>query len=383
MPRVNRRGLSKAERRELWRRWKAGQGLSEIGRALNRHAGSVHGFLSISGGIEPRYRKRSLRNLQLSEREEISRSLGQGYSYRHIARLINRSASTISREVARNGGRRWYRAVKADERSQVKSLRPQPCKLALLIGLKRIIAKKLMLEWSPAQISGWLRVRYANNLDMQISHETIYKSLFIQARGVLKKELTSHLRSNRTMRRGKHWSTQGQPRGQIIGAVSISERPAEVEDRAIPGHWEGDLISGSKNTHIATLVERSSRYVMLVKLGGKDTVTVIDALINHVQTLPDGLMKTLTWDRGTEMAQHKRFSLATDVDCYFCDPQSPWQRGTNENTNKLLRQYFPKKTNLSAHSQEYLDRVAERLNSRPRKTLGFSTPADKLEEMLR
>lgn len=380
MPKVNRRGLNKAERRELWRRWKSGQGLSEIGRALNRHAGSVHGFLSTSGGIEPRYRKRSLRSLQMSEREEISRALGQGYSYRHIGRLIDRSASTISREVARNGGRRWYRAVKADERSQVKSLRPQPCKLASLIGLKRIIAKKLMLEWSPAQISGWLRVKYANNLDMQISHETIYKSLFIQARGVLKRELISHLRSNRTMRRGKHWSTQGQPRGQIIGAVSISERPAEVEDRAIPGHWEGDLISGSKNTHIAPLVERSSRYVMLVKLGGKDTVTVIDALINHVQTLPDGLMKSLTWDRGTEMAQ---FSLATNVDCYFCDPQSPWQRGTNENTNKLLRQYFPKKTNLSAHSQEYLDRVAERLNTRPGKTLGFRTPADKLEEMLR
>ena len=218
---------------------------------------------------------------------------------------------------------------------------------------------------------------------MQISHETIYKSLFIQARGVLKRELISHLRSNRTMRRGKNWTTEGQPRGQIIDAISISARPAEIEDRAVPGHWEGDLISGSKNTHMATLVERTSRYVMLVKVAGKDTQSVVGALTKHIQSLPSGLMRSLTWDRGSEMAQHKKLTLATNVDVYFCDPQSPWQRGTNENTNRLLRQYFPKKTDLSVHSQSELDKVAERLNTRPRKTLGFKTPAAMLNEMLR
>ncbi len=383
MPRTGRPGLTKKEKRELWHRWKAGQTLSEIGRALNKHAGSVHGILAATGGIEPRSRVRSSRALQMREREEISRGLGQGLSLRCIAKLLHRSASTVCREVGRNGGCSTYRAVQADANALLNTRRPKPCRLAGHKVLRDLVAAKLSLEWSPAQISGWLRLEHGYDAAMQISHETIYKSLFIQARGVLRRELISHLRSNRTMRRAKTWTTQGQPRGQIIGAVSISERPPEIEDRAVPGHWEGDLISGSKNTHMATLVERASRYVMLIKVNGKDTESVISALTKHIQSLPSGLMRSLTWDRGTEMSQHKKLTLATNVEMYFCDPQSPWQRGTNENTNRLLRQYFPKKTDLSVHSQKDLDVVAERLNTRPRKTLGFKTPAAKLEELLR
>ena len=383
MPRTGRPGLTHREKRELWHRWKAGQTLSEIGRALNKHAGSVHGVLALTGGIEPRGRVRSLRALRLSDREEISRGLGQGFSFRHISRMISRPASTVSREVSRNGGRSAYRAVQADMRALAQLLRPKPCLLSQRQKLRTLVAEKLALEWSPVQISGWLSCEYDTDPSMQISHETIYKSLFIQARGVLKRELISHLRSNRTMRRAKTWTTAGQPRGQIIDAVSISQRPAEVEDRAVPGHWEGDLISGSGNTHMATLVERASRFVVLVKVEGKDTTSVVGALRRRIQSLPDGMMRSLTWDRGTEMAQHKQITLATSVDIYFCDPQSPWQRGTNENTNRLLRQYFPKKTNLAVHSEDDLNLVAERLNTRPRKTLGFKTPAYKLAEMLR
>jgi len=238
------------------------------------------------------------------------------------------------------------------------------------------VAFKLSKNWSPEQISGWLELRYPDDERMRISHETIYRSLFIQARGVLKKELQAHLRSRRKMRRSKRATTAGQPRGQIVGAVSIRERPAEVEDRAIPGHWEGDLMSGSKNSHIATLVERQSRFTMLVKVNGKDTETVTAALQKQVAALPTELRRSLTWDRGMEMAQHAALSVATDVNIYFCDPQSPWQRGTNENTNGLLRQYFPKGTDVSGYSQTQLNRIARQLNGRPRKTLGFRTPAD-------
>jgi len=383
MPRTGRPGLTHREKRELWHRWKAGQTLSEIGRALNKHTGSVHGVLTVTGGIEPRPRKRSSRALQLHEREEVSRGLGRGFSFRYIAKLIGRSASTISREVSRNGGRATYRAVQADLYALAQLLRPKPCLLSQHQVLRKLVAGKLALEWSPAQISGWLGREYDTGLSMQISHETISKSLFIQARGVLKRELISHLRSNRTMRRGKTWTTTGQLRGQIVDAISISERPAEVEDRAVAGHWEGDLISGSGNTHMATLVERASRFVMLVKVDGKDTNSVVGALKRHIQSLPEGVMRSLTWDRGTEMAQHKQITLATSVDIYFCDSQSPWQRGANENTNRLLRQYFPKKTNLSVHTQNDLDLVADRLNARPGKTLGFKTPAYRLAEMLR
>jgi IS30 family transposase len=229
-------------------------------------------------------------------------------------------------------------------------------------------------HWSPQQISGWLDAVYPDDPAMQVSHETIYKSLFIQARGVLKKELLIHLRSRRLMRRGKTAVACGQGRGQIKDAVSIRERPAEVEDRAVPGHWEGDLISGSQNSYIATLVERQSRFVMLVRVPGKDTKSVVDALVRRVAKLPAGLMASLTWDRGLEMADHKRFSIDTNVAVYFCDPRSPWQRGSNENTNGLLRQYFPKGTDLSVHSQATLDAVALKLNTRPRQTLGFATP---------
>ena len=298
-----------------------------------------------------------------------------GFSLRKIADQLERAPSTISRELARNGGRDQYRATTADERGWQKALRPKPCHLAQHDRLRSIVAGKLKDDWSPQQIAGWLALEYGEDPTLRVSHETIYRSLFIQARGVLKRELISHLRSRRMMRRGKTATTAGQPRGQIIDAVSIRSRPAAIEDRAVPGHWEGDLLSGSKNSHIATLVERRSRFVMLVKVRGKDTTNVVDALVRQVRTLPRGLMSSLTWDRGTELAQHKRFSVSTEVKVYFCDPSSPWQRGTNENTNRLLRQYFPDGTDLSCMTQQRLNSVAKKMNVRPRKTLGYMTPA--------
>ena len=380
MARMGRPGLSDTEKAELWKRWKEGQTLSEIGRALGKHAGSIHGVLSLNGGIYPAKRKRSRLALTLLEREEISRGIAAGHSIRQIAKLVGRAPSTVSREIHRHGGIKKYRAADADLAAWERACRPKLCRLATNSKLQRIVAKKLSLDWAPEQVAGWLKVQYPDDSDMRVSHETIYRSLFIQARGVLKKELISHLRSKRTMRRSKHSRTKGQVRGQIIDGISIRERSAEIEDRAIPGHWEGDLIAGSSNTHIATLVERQSRYTILVKVAGKDTDSVVSALIRQVKDLPTELRQSLTWDRGMELAQHKRFTVATDIQVYFCDPQSPWQRGTNENTNRLLRQYFPKKTDLSVHSQEDLNRVALRLNQRPRKTLDFFTPAEKLWE---
>jgi len=250
--------------------------------------------------------------------------------------------------------------------------------LALEPELCAVIAAKLGLDWSPEQIAGWLKREYPEDRRMHVSHETIYRTLYVQARGALKKELIAHLRRPHPLRRSRRYSTASQPRGQIVDAVPIAVRPAAIEDRAIPGHWEGDLLAGAKNTHIATLVERQSRFVQLIKVPGKDTETVVRALTRHVRRLPEGLMASLTWDRGTEMAQHKRFTVATDVAVYFCDPQSPWQRGTNENTNGLLRQYFPKGTDLSTFTQAELNAIALRMNTRPRKTLGFMTPAEKL-----
>lgn len=382
MPRTGRPGLSAQQKKELWRRWKDGQSLSEIGRALGKHAGSIHGVLSANGGIAPRERHRRANALTFLEREEISRSLAAQCSLRSIAERLGRSPSTISREINRNGGIPHYRATAAESSAWDRARRPKPCKLATNGQLNAVVADRLAKEWSPEQISGWLSRTYGANTAMQISCETIYRSLFIQARGLLKKELISHLRSRRMMRRGKTSTTDGQPRGQIIDAISIRERPAEVEDRAVPGHWEGDLLSGAKNTHIATLVERHSRFVMLVKLAGKDTTSVVDALIREVKTLPEGVMQTLTWDRGGEMAQHKRFTVHTDVQLYFCAPRSPWQRGTNENTNRFLRQYLPDGTDLSAYSQADLNNIAGKLNTRPRKTLDFMTPVDKLVEAL-
>ena len=363
------RGLTGAQKRELWQRWKQGQSLSDIGRALGKHAASIYGIVRANGGFVPMARCRSERSLAVAEREEISRGLSAGLSLRCIALGLGRTPSTVSREVTCNGGRRRYRAAKADSKAWSQARRPKLTKLSEEVGLQSVVAEKLGLEWSPEQIAGWLRREYPNEASMQVSHETIYKSLFIQARGVLKKELIGHLRTRRSVRRSSKSSTAGQQRGQIVGGASIRERPAEVEDRALPGHWEGDLISGSKNSHIATLVERQSRFTMLVKVAGKDTASVVSALTKQVRTLPSELRQSLTWDRGTEMAQHKKFTLATKVKVYFCDPQSPWQRGTNENTNRLLRQYFPRGTPLSGYSQKALNAVALRLNQRPRKTL--------------
>ena len=379
MAQRGRPGLSPADRAALWDRWKKGQSLSDIGRALDKHAASVFAVVARSGGIAPTARHRSPLALTAPEREEISRGIAAGSSIRRIAGAIERSPSTVSREIARHGGATRYRAAEAESRTWDQARRPKPCLLARHPRLRRVVARRLQLNWSPEQIAGWLKVQFADDGGMRVSHETIYRSLFIQARGVLKKELIGHLRSRRVMRRPKNASNKGQPRGQIVDGVSIRERPADVEDRAIPGHCEGDLITGSKNTHIATLVERSSRFTMPVKVNGKDTASVVKALTKQVRKLPAELRRSLTWDRGMELAQHKLFTVATNVQVYFCDPQSPWQRGTNENTNGLLRQYFPKGTTLSQYSQADLNKIALQLNQRPRKTLGFNTPASKLE----
>lgn len=378
MAQMGRPGLSLQQKQELWARWKAGQSLSDIGRSLGRHAGSIFGVLLSRGGIAPPTRSRSRRSLSVEEREEISRGLVAGLSLRNIAKQLGRAPSTISREIGRNGGRSKYRAANADDRAWRWACRPKACRLAINPALQMIVAQKLNDNWSPQQISGWLKVEYLDDEPMRVSHETIYKSLFVQARGVLRKELISRLRSRRLMRRGKASTTRGQPRGQIVDAVSIRMRPADVNDRAIPGHWEGDLLAGGKNSHIATLVERQSRFVVLVRVAGKDTHSVVNALVRQAKHLPSGLISSLTWDRGTELADHKRFTVATNVSVYFCDPRSPWQRGSNENTNGLLRQYFPKGADLSGYSQADLNAVARQLNTRPRKTLGFMTPAAKL-----
>jgi IS30 family transposase len=377
MAQRGRPGLTAEQKRELWSRWKAGESLSEIGRVLGKQPGSIHGVVASNGGYVPATRRRSAWVLSLAEREKISRGLAAGLSLRTIATRLERAPSTISREIARYGGRMHYRAARADDRAWDRARRPKPCKLAAHPRLRELVARRLAEEWSPQQISGWLARTYPGEHALQVSTETIYRSLFVQARGVLRKELTAHLRTRRTMRRSRHATTKGQGRGGITDAISIRERPPEVEDRAVPGHWEGDLLAGSANTHIATLVERQSRYLMLIKVAGKDTAAVVDALAAQVQTLPAQLRASLTWDRGMELADHKRFSIATDVAVYFCDPRSPWQRGTNENTNGLLRQYFPKETDLSVHSQKKLDAVAVKLNTRPRKTLAYETPADR------
>ena len=367
------------QRTDMWSRWKAGQSLHEIGRAFGKNHVSIHFMLSQHGGIAPTARRRSLVTLTLAEREDISRGIASGSSIRDIARGLERTASTVSREVARHGGRPQYRANEADHQAWESALRPKVCLLAIHVKLQEIVASKLILDWSPEQISGWLKNQYSNDESMRVSHETIYRSLFIQARGVLKQELIQHLRSKRRIRRSQQSRVSGHRSGQIVDAISIRERPAEIEDRAIPGHWEGDLIGGTKNSHIATLVERHSRFTILVKVPSKDTATVVAALSRHVRKLPASLRRSLTWDRGLEMASHKTFTVATNVKVYFCDPQSPWQRGTNENTNGLLRQYFPKRTDLSDYTQAELDKVALRLNQRPRKTLGFETPASRLQ----
>jgi IS30 family transposase len=373
-------GLSAIEKRDVWNRWKAGQSLHEIGRAFDKPHSCIRSVLLPRGGIPPATRRRSRLALTLAEREDISRGIASDWPLREMARRLDRAASTVSREVARHGGRPAYRAHDADDHAWDSALRPKSCLLALNRKLRNMVASKLVLDWSPEQISGWLKTHYPDDESLRVSHETIYRSLFIQARGVLKKELLDQLRSKRRMRRSRHARASGQSRGQIVDAISIRERPADVEDRAVPGHWEGDLLAGAKNTYIATLVERHSRFAMLIKVPSKNTEVVVAALSQHVGKLPATLKRSLTWDRGLEMAKHKDFTVATDVKVYFCDPQSPWQRGTNENTNLLLRQYFPRGTDLSVHSQAQLDQVALRLNQRPRKTLGFQTPASRLQQ---
>ena len=364
----------------MWDRWQQGESLNAIARLFDRHHSAIQGVLARTGGIRPAPRRRSRLALTSAEREEISRGLVACQSIRSIATTLGRSPSTISREIQRNGGQRHYRASKADQAAWERAKRPKACKLAQSRVLARIVARKLQLEWSPHQIAGWLKRTYPDDENCQVSHETIYKTLFIQARGALKKELLQHLRRTRAIRRSRHHSLKDEGLGQITDAISIRERPASAEDRAVPGHWEGDLLFGSNNSQIATLVERHTRYVMLAKVDRKDSETVINALIKQAHKLPRELYKSLTWDRGSEMAEHKRFSLATDIKVYFCDPQHPWQRGSNENTNGLLRQYFPKGMDLSNVSQAKLNAVARRLNERPRKTLDFETPAERFDQ---
>lgn len=364
----------------MWDRWQKGESLHSIAALFNRHHTSISGILARSGGIRPPKRTRSESTLSLSEREEISRGIVAGQSLRTIALALGRSPSTICREINRNGGRERYRANTADVAAWHRARRPQICKLVRNRSLARIVAAKLRKRWAPVQIGGWLKKTYPNDETFQVSHETIYRSLFIQARGALKKELLQHLRRTRAMRRSRHFTQKQSNHGQISNMLTISEWPASAEDRAIPGHWEGDLIFGTNNSQIATLAERNTRYVMMAKVNGKDTETVVNALIKHAHKLPTELYKSLTWDRGKEVADHERFTLATDIKVYFCDPQSPWQRGSNENTNGLLRQYFPKGTDLSRHSQAKLNSVARELNERPRKTLDFDTPASRFNQ---
>jgi IS30 family transposase len=374
MDRSYARGFNAVAKEELWDRWQGGQSLKAIGRAFGKPSSSIYFQVAPHGGIRPARRRRSRRALSLSEREEISRGIAAARSLRSMARLLGRAPSTVSREIKRNGGYDRYRAAGADEHAWARARRPKRCKLANDPRLRQRVVSKLELNWSPEQIAGWLKRLHPEDERCRVSHETIYRSLYVQARGVLKKELVRHLRSKRSMRRPRR---TGDQRGQIADLVSISKRPATVEDRAVPGHWEGDLLSGSNNSYIATLVERHTRYVTLAKVANKDTQTVVSALIKQATTIPNELYRSLTWDRGKELADHRRFTLTTNVDVYFCDPQSPWQRGSNENTNGLLRQYFPKGTDLSVYTQAQLNRVARQLNERPRKTLGFQTPAER------
>jgi IS30 family transposase len=378
---VRAKTLTEVDQASLWLWFKAGQSPSHIARKLGKKQVTVSACLAARGGFAPVPRRQRACALNFREREEISRGLSRGESFRGIGRRLDRPASTISREIERNGGSALYRAALADMRATKRARRPKVCKLAQNRRLRRIVMFKMSHDWSPEQIAGWLKLRFPRDDRMRISHETIYRSLFVQARGVLKNELKQHLRTRRGMRRSKHGRATAIRQG-IIDPVSISERPPEVEDRAVPGHWEGDLLAGAAHTYIATLVERQSRYTMLVKLKSKETVVVIDALKKKIQKLPSELRRSLTWDRGMEMAHHKEFSIATNIDVYFADPHSPWQRGTNENTNGLLRQYFPTGTNLSEFSQAQLNKVARLLNERPRKTLGFHTPADTLAAAL-
>ena len=381
--RVRRRWMSWSQRNELWQRWRAGESLTDIAQALQRAPARIYRIVEAEGGIAPPCRRPSRLALTTGEREEISRGIAGGTTVRAIARRLQRAPSTVSREIRRHGGRSRYRAQRADRRAWARARRPKACCLATRPALRRAVAAKLARQWSPQQISGWLRTAFPSDPAMQVSHETVYRTLFVQSRGVLKRELLLHLRRAQSFRHARAAPAVGHHRGHIVAAVSIRERPAEATDRAIPGHWEGDLIIGrGKSSQVATLVERQSRYLVLVRVANKETRTVVRALARRVQRLPHGLVKSLTWDRGTELASHREFTVATNVQVYFCDPHSPWQRGSNENTNGLVRQYLPKGTDLSTYSQAQLDAIALRLNTRPRLTLGYQTPAAKLAEIV-
>jgi IS30 family transposase len=375
--RIRRREFAPGELRALWEGWKSGLSLMEIAGGLERQVCTVSNVLRREGGIAPRPHVRSTRALRAAEREEISRGLAASLSIRAIARRLGRAASTVSREIERNGGATQYRAAEAEAGAWNRARRPQQCRLVRHARLRDWVALKLQRNWSPRQISIGLAQEFPDDVQMRVSHETIYRSLFVQARGALKAELVLHLRRAGFMRRS-HRCQRSSGRS-IVDGLSIHERPAEVTDRAVPGHWEGDLLMGGNSSQIATLVERHSRFVMLIKLQSKDTRTVTKALARKIRELPKELRRTLTWDRGTELYAHKEFTLATDVQVYFCDPRSPWQRGSNENTNGLLRQYFPKGTDISHHSQAHLDRVARELNERPRETLNWRTPLGALQ----
>lgn len=383
MAKLGRPGMPDERRRELWDRWARGESISDISRAVGRPPGSIFTILRLHGGYVPPARTRRPQFLSMMEREEISRGLAAGESIRSIARRLGRAPSTISREIRRNNGRKKYRAVDADDRAWRRAKRPKPCRLAQRPVLARLVADKLAEDWSPEQISGYLATEFGHDPEMQVSHETIYKTLFIQSRGVLAKDLQAHLRSRRPIRRSVHNRTKGLQRSIIKDLVSISERPPEIEDRAVPGHWEGDLLLGRGVSQIATVVERSTRFTVLVQLDGRDMNTVAENLSKKMNELPLDLRRSLTWDRGMELARHVDVTTWTGLKVYFADPRSPWQRGTNENTNGLLRQYFPKGTSLANVAQDDLDLVALKLNTRPRKTLGWSTPAATLEKLLR
>lgn len=368
--------MSEVLKAEIWARRQRGETYAAMRAAVGASDQTIHSVIREWGGIPPRPRRRATRTLTAAEREEISRGVAAHDSFAAIGRRLHRPTSTISREVHRHGGRTRYRAATADHAAWRRARRPKPCRLAQQPRLRTLVAAALTRDWSPQQIAAWLRRRYRDNPEMQVSHETIYRSLFVQARGVLKRALVQHLRRAGTLRRPRRRPALTHSR--IADLVSIRERPAEATDRAVPGHWEGDLLRGAHHSHIATLVERHSRFVMLVRTPQIDAPSVARTLARHIRQLPPQLRRSLTWDRGSEMAAHRQFTLATHVQVYFCDPQSPWQRGSNENTNGLLRQYFPEGTDLRLFSQAKLNRIADRLNTRPRKTLDYETPADRL-----
>ena len=384
MARQSYQRLSPADIDEIWSRLRSGHSVKPTARALGLPTSTVRTYLIRCGGIRPDPRHRAAGRLSFEEREEISRGLAAGLSLRAIAAGLGRSPSTISREVAGNGGRRRYRATAADQAAWARATRPKACKLATNPVLAGIVTEKLQHRWSPQQIAGWLKLTYPDDPGMHVSHESIYRTLFVQSRGALRKELTAYLRTGRVIRRS-HGVRLPDGRGARPGIVNISERPAEAEDRAVPGHWEGDLVFGRGMSPVATLVERSTRYLMLVGLpaGNHKADAVADALAAAVAHLPEHLAKSLTWDQGHEMAEHKRFTNETGIQVYFCDPKSPWQRGSNENTNGLLRQYMPRRLDFRTLTQDDLDAIALELNDRPRQTLGFKTPSQALAEVLR